>query len=422
MTKEVAVAARPLRVLYIMHNAAPGGAARSLLYLIESLPPGTVESYALCPNGPMVGHFEKAGVVVLHIPGVSMLLSIAGVPLRGRRLMELIRTIWLMRYGGIIRRVIRSVQPDIVHLNERGMFHAAAIARRAGVPVVMHARSVADNGTGWVRTLANRLINRYVNRVIAINESVRSSLHGVERCQVIYNPISGNKAELAARGAEPQVRSDQPKKVRVSFLAGLLPSKGVWDLLESAKILRRRDDIVFQIAGGNSRPKEFHQTMRGRLVRLFGFAPDVERAARVWIAREHLEHRAVLVGHLEQISDFLAETDILVFPSHLNGPGRSVIEAGVRGIPAIVALADKVEDIIEDGVTGLIVRERDPQALAQAIARLADDGDLRAHLGANARRKYLLQFDSDLIASQVLNVYHSVIAESRGRDPKATGH
>lgn len=413
MTNEVSVGARPLRVLYVMHNAAPGGAARSLLYLIQSFPVGTVEPYVLCPNGPAVPLFEEAGARVFSIPGVSMFMSIAGVPLRGRRLAELLRTLWFMRYGSVIRKTIADVQPDVVHLNERGMFQAAVIARRSGVPVVMHARSVADRRTRWVMRLTSWLTNRFVDRVIAINESVRGSLPGLKRCGVIYNPMPVKKGGQLPEGSEPQSGRLNGGRVRVCFLAGLLPSKGIWDLLESARIVQARDDILFQIAGGNSRPREHYQTLRGRFLQMLGFTPDIERAARAWIAREKLEQNVIMLGHIQDVDAVLAETDVLVFPSHLNGPGRSVFEAGARGIPAIVALADRVEDVVEDEVTGLIVPERDPQALAKAIVRLSDDPTLRARLGANARRKYLAQFDAKRIAEQMLKVYQSVVAENR---------
>ena len=128
-----------------MHTSAPGGAGRSLRYLIEHFPRGAVEATALCPPGPIVSQFLAGGVQVRPIPGVSMFHSAEGIPLRGLRLLELLRTVWHMRHGGVIRRAIAQVRPDVVHLNERGMLHAARIARRAGVPVVMHARSVADS-------------------------------------------------------------------------------------------------------------------------------------------------------------------------------------------------------------------------------------------------------------------------------------
>jgi len=124
-----------------------------------------------------------------------------------------------------------------------------------------------------------------------------------------------------------------------------------------------------------------------------------------------------MLGHVEDIDEFLDSTDILVFPSRLNGPGRSVFEAGIRGIPAVVALADRVEDIVEDDVTGLIVPERDPTALAAAVERLAGDPVLRARLGTNAQRKYRLQFDPARIGQRILDVYVSVVGEGAVSTP-----
>jgi len=80
------VRARPLRVLYVMNTAAPSGSVRSLLLLVKSLPPGTVEPCVVCPDGYAVQLLEDAHIVGRTIPGVSMFWSIRAAPLRGRRL------------------------------------------------------------------------------------------------------------------------------------------------------------------------------------------------------------------------------------------------------------------------------------------------------------------------------------------------
>jgi len=60
---------------------------------------------------------------------------------------------------------------------------------------------------------------------------------------------------------------------------------------------------VFQIAGGNSRPREFYRTCRGRLASLLGLVSDVECAARERIVRERLEGRVLMLGHVDDIDD-----------------------------------------------------------------------------------------------------------------------
>jgi glycosyltransferase involved in cell wall biosynthesis len=393
---------RPLRVLYVLHTAAPGGAGRSLAYLIEHFPPGSIEATALCPPGPLVEQLRAIGVRILPIPGVSMFHSAEGIPLRGFRILELLRTAWHTQHGGTIRRAISEIRPDIVHLNDRGMLHAARIARRAGVPVVLHARSVADAETRWVGRVSSRLARRYVDRVIAIDESVSRSLHGMPQLEVVYNPYPAP--------TEPPSREVASAVVRVTYLTGLLAFKGIWDLLEAARLLRNRHDIEFLVAGTNSRPDSFHRSLVGRLAHLFGFAPDIETAVRAWIEKHELGSTVRLLGQLNRVEDVLRRSDILAFPSHLNGPGRAVFEAGMHGIPAIVALKDVVEDVVQDGVTGLIVPPRDPRALADAIVRLADDPALRRRMGHAARSRYVTQFDPMVAAGRMLRIYRELAA------------
>lgn len=400
---------RPLKVLYVMHSGDLAGSAESLCLLLEHFPTGAVSATILCPPGDVTSRLARTGATVRPIPGVSMFHSIEGVPLRGRRLLELGRTVWMMRYGAGIRAAIRETRPDIVHLNERGMLHAARIAHQEGVPVVLHARSVAERREGWVRRRSLAAIRAYVSRTVAIDESVRASLGGLPNVDVIYNPLDVDA--LSDAPPPPAVRPDGTAAIRVTYLTGLQTFKGIGDIMEAARLLRGRTDITFRIAGANSRPAAFHRSARGRLLHLLGFAPDVESRVRRWIAEHGLQSTVQLLGRVEP-ARVLAQTDVLVFPSHLDGPGRSVFEAGARGIPAVVSLRHRIEDIVVHEETGLIVPERDPASLARAILRLADDGDLRRRLGANARVRYRRQFAPGAIAERMLALYRGLAGQA----------
>jgi glycosyltransferase involved in cell wall biosynthesis len=258
------------------------------------------------------------------------------------------------------------------------------------------------------------LARRYVDRVIAIDESVRRSLGGLPNVDVIYNPYPA--PDPAGREADERGLTGATATVRVTYLTGLLAFKGIWDLLEAARLLRDRHDIEFLVAGENSRPDSFHRSLGGRLAHLFGFAPDVEGAVRAWVERHRLGTTVRLLGQVDRVEAVLRQSDILAFPSHLNGPGRAVFEAGVHGIPAIVALKDRVEDVVEDGVTGLIVPPRDPRRLADAILRLADDPALRRRLGSAARSRYAAQFEPAAAAARILEVYRELISPGPGSE------
>ncbi len=404
----------PLRVLFVMHTAAPDGSSASLQHLIANLPRESVEPVVVSPEGPVADALRRTGVTVMPIGGVSMLHSIAGMPLRGRRLLELGRTIANLRHGAALGAAIDQVRPDIVHLNERGMLQAAVIARRSGAGVVMHARSVADPRPAWLRRLSRRIIARNVDRVIAIDGSVRRSLERIADCDVVHNPLAAVAAPGAAgaHGAGPRLAAERAG-VRVVYLTGLAPAKGIWDLVGAAELLRDRTDIRFVIAGANGRSPAFHRSIYGRLAHVTGLIPDVESALRHRVMDQGLVGTVELLGHVGDPAALLRSSDILVFPSHHDGPGRSVIEAAIEGVPSVVALRHRVEDVVVDGETGLIVPRHDPIALAEAVTRLADDPALRSRLGVAARTRAATTSDPTIVARLVLEIYREVMV-SRG--------
>ncbi len=402
-----------------MHTAAPDGSSASLQHLIANLGREDVEATVVSPDGPVADALRRSGVRVLPIGGVSMLHSIVGMPLRGPRLIELGRTVVNLRHGRALREAIEATRPDIVHLNERGMLQAAVIARRSGAAVVMHARSVADPRPGWLVRLSRRVIARNVDRVIAIDGSVRRSLGAVATADIVHNPLAAVPVEAGT--VEPERAAATPDghstptraRIRVVYLTGLARAKGIWDLVTAAERLEHRTDIEFVVAGANGRSAAFHRSPTGRLAQLSGLVPDVESDLRRRVAASGLAGTVRLVGHLDDPGPLIRSSDILVFPSHHDGPGRSVIEAAIEGVPSIVALRHRVEDVVVDGKSGLIVPPRDPAALAAAIERLADDPALRARLGAAARDGAAARSDPGVVARRVVEIYRDVMV-SRG--------
>ena len=373
---------RPRKVLYVHHAGTLGGASNSLRLLLGSLPRDQVTPIVLSPPGSAAEAFSAMGIEVEPVAGLAKYTAAAQVPFHPKELLLAGRELWHLRSARILRDAIRRHQPDLVHLNEWTLLHAAAVARSEGIPTVLHARVVANRDRRLATAVGRGLIGRLADHVIAIDQSVATSLAPLPAVSVVYNPL-WPRAEAPDRAPERLAAG----RVRVTFLAILLEQKGVWDLLDAAELLKSRDDIVFEVAGGNSRPPEFHASLFGRACHAVGVAPDIEAGMRRQVARRGLENVEML-GSVSKVRDLLQASDILVFPSHMNGPGRSVFEAGVYGVPAIVALKDRVEDIVEDGVTGRIVPERNPGALAKAILELADDPGLRRRLGDAARRKY----------------------------------
>lgn len=89
---------------------------------------------------------------------------------------------------------------------------------------------------------------------------------------------------------------------------------------------------------------------------------------------------------------YLAATDVLCLPSHREGFGMTIIEAGACGVPAMASRIYGITDALEDGVTGLLHEPRDIAGIARLIRRLVNDAQLRRSLGEHARVRVIRDF------------------------------
>ena len=113
------------------------------------------------------------------------------------------------------------------------------------------------------------------------------------------------------------------------------------------------------------------------------------------IAAHGLHGKAALPGRVRDVAPHYLEASVFAMPSRFEGMPNALLEAMSFGLPVVVSDAcEGTFDLIEDGVSGLIVPAEDPVALANAIIRLVTDPDLRDRLGREAKRR-IGQLDVD---------------------------
>ena len=132
--------------------------------------------------------------------------------------------------------------------------------------------------------------------------------------------------------------------------------------------------------------------------------PDLEAAAR----REGLESRVHVLGSRADVGDLLAASDLMLFASRTEGMPASVIEAGVAGLPVIGVALTGVPEVVEDGVTGLLVAPGDHDGLRTAVGRLPDDPWLRASMGDAARLRCRDRHGIAAVAAAYRGVYEEL--------------
>lgn len=113
----------------------------------------------------------------------------------------------------------------------------------------------------------------------------------------------------------------------------------------------------------------------------------------------------------QEIADLLQRSDVLAAPSVLTPEGRRegipvvLMEAMASGLPVVASNLSGIPELVEHERTGLLVAPRDATALADALTRLSADEKLRRHLGSEARRKVMEEFNLDRNAGRLLEYF-----------------
>lgn len=153
---------------------------------------------------------------------------------------------------------------------------------------------------------------------------------------------------------------------------------------------------------------------------IYGSGP-YDHAVRYAIREFGLEDCVRIAGAKprEQIPSLLADADVMLHASLEEGFCNAVIEAQAMELPVVTSDAGGLPENVEDGVTGFVVPRRDPGALAERLAVLARDPDLRRQLGKAGRARALARFDLDRQAEAFVRLYRELMGRPRRSTPAA---
>ena len=128
-----------------------------------------------------------------------------------------------------------------------------------------------------------------------------------------------------------------------------------------------------------------------------------------------VRERIVFLGHRADVPALLAASDAFVLPSLFEGTPLSLLEAMAAGKPVVASAIPGNDELIVNDENGLLVPARDTDALAQALRRIVADPELRARLGAAARRRAESAHSARSSTQRVVEVYDALLAKRGGR-------
>lgn len=396
-----AVSAR--RILFIHHRPQPSGAVRSLALLIGALG-DEWEAHVLVPGGGAAELFEAAGATVHRAP-VPAFTHTWDVQYHGLRWLVAVRELMaLPAHRRALRRLLAELRPALVHLNDSVLLASAAIAHRAGVPVVWHLRSsLANSGRDRRSRLIASTIDRYAAAAIAIDADVAASYLLRRPIEVVRNPA------VAAPGPRRELQVP-PDMVSVGFFGYLRRQKGWPEFLEAIRELI--DDGVpvhGVVVGGGVRPPRAFRGALGMLLEALG-VPDEGTAFAERVTELALERHITHLPFTSDVDGVYRALDMVVFPNQGAGLGRPVLEAAAYGLPVVASGSSAGGGILIPEKTGLLLPQGRPHELAMAIRRLVSDSALRARLGEAARRQTV---GAPETARRISAVYNRVLSGRR---------
>jgi len=301
---------------------------------------------------------------------------------------------WRCSYG--LTRLLHRARVDVVHAHQYTPFFYAMTARllyrRPALIFTEHGRHFPDYPRRK-RMLANRLLLRRRDRVVAVGEAVRQALIDNEgipagRVGVVYNGIS--LPDLAAPPARDEVRRELaigPDDLVLMQVARLDYLKDHATAIRTlARVVAQRPDARLVLVGEGPERVKIEEQVRS----------------------QGLEESVRLLGLRKDVARLLVAADVFLLTSISEGIPLTLIEAMAAGLPVISTQVGGVAEVVADGVSGLLAPAGDDAALAQHVLRLADDAALARHMGTCGRRRAQEMFAEDRMQADYCRLYDEV--------------
>lgn len=376
----------PTDVLFVHASDEAYGADRVLLLLVLALKDaGRGVAVLLAddlPPGWLSAQLAAAGVTVERgplAPARRRYLRLAGLPAYVRA---------LMRARRHLRRRVRALRARIVHINTSALMVAAILGRPAGCRVVWHVHEIVVRPRliAWVLRLAPTLT---ADRVICVSDAVRRHLTPLglraRRVTTVHNGLSPRDPRPASGLA-----GDGPL---VAYVGRLNRWKG-YDLFVTAlaDVAPAHPEARFVIAGDPPPGEEWRTS-------------DLERS----LAAAGLTDRVLHPGFVADGAAVCDAADVVVVPSTWPDPFPTVVLEAMRaGCAVVAASGGGVPEMIEDGVSGVLVPPGDPAALAEAISWLLSDPARMSELGRRAKDRVAAEFSVEGMVAGIEAVYRDV--------------
>ncbi|MDY6919958.1 MAG: glycosyltransferase family 4 protein [Pseudomonadota bacterium] len=363
------------KILHVTYDMNIGGTEQVIRNLVLGLDRNRFESSILCIDGdigPWGRELQQQGIehyCFQRQPGFDL---------------KLIRQ---------IRQLVRSGGFDLIHAHQYSPYTYGWFGSVfTGVPIIFteHGRFYPDFGTRK-RKLINPLLQTRTAAITAISDATRQALVAHEnfsesKIQVIYNGIADSRCDREPALAESLDLS--PDNVVLGTISRLDPIKNQPMMIRAfAQCLQQHPQLRLLIVGDGPQ--------RGELEAL---VEELDLAGSV-----------IFTGFQPNPQRYLALMDVFLLPSFSEGTSMTLLEAMCFGKPSIVTAVGGSPEIIQNGISGVVIENDSEVGLTEAIDNLVIDQSLRQLMGEGARASYEKLYSLGKMVVNYENLYEQLI-------------
>lgn len=357
-----------LSILQVITQRRFSGAERICLSLCEELQRRGHRVRLLCKAGGQMAEEARKLAIEVKTPGISGKLN-------------------LLAPGRIIQAA-REIKADVIHTHLSTASLMGSIAGRlSGIPALAHVHALNSWRCFQFSNLVATCSAGVANHIIEQGAPA-------ERVRVVLNGIDLRRFEHVPQKQEcRRMLNIPPGAPVVACIAHLSAKKGQQYLLESVAMLRERFPELRCLLVGEGIMRDELQNLADRL---------------------GIGQRVMLLGYRNDVADVMNAADIVVLPSIAKeGLGLVLVEAALLGIPTIGSAAPGIDEAVQDGVTGFLFTPGDSTQLADRIAELLSDAELRNRLGTAGKQRAVRLFSLGAMTDATEAVYRELINRSK---------
>jgi glycosyltransferase involved in cell wall biosynthesis len=291
-----------------------------------------------------------------------------------------------------LRNYIKNHDVDIIHSHK---YKTNLYAFLANIGVRKKLVSTCHNWLGDSLSMRfyawlDKRVLRHFDMVVGVSEEIRNELRrhmSPERIRNVGNGVDIRKYTRTMETGEAKKRLGIGGKYVIGFVGRLSPEKGIDYLLRAVSgLVKDGLDVSALIVG------------------------DGERAAALKQEAHRLQitDRVTFTGNRGDTPLLYSAMDVFVLPSQQEAFPMVLLEAMACGVPVVATRVGDVAEIVEPGVSGLLVDSRDAAALQSAIGRILSDETLARRMSTAAQARAVDRFSSSAMAKQYLAIYERI--------------